>query len=263
MSDYVKLTLAATTLAVRDAGIVDAAEFAGNCAAVLGTTHGSSNYSISYYKQIVSEGILAANPMLFAEAVPNGGVAQLSLMLSLKGACQTIIGTRTAGLDAIALACARIRSGAWDRAIVGAGEEYCDVVCEAYRHCTTTSADEVLPFVGAGAATFILESRESMENRGGKPRGKILQTAASFGHRQQITESVANVLKRLGNPALRRDDNNLLVSSIYGHIAETFSVSPLVAIASALLSNDENAVDFATICTDISGAVSGMRVAVL
>ncbi|HMB95113.1 MAG TPA: beta-ketoacyl-[acyl-carrier-protein] synthase family protein, partial [Tepidisphaeraceae bacterium] len=33
MSDYVKLTLAATTLAVRDAGIVDSAEFAGNCAA--------------------------------------------------------------------------------------------------------------------------------------------------------------------------------------------------------------------------------------
>jgi 3-oxoacyl-[acyl-carrier-protein] synthase II len=275
MSDYVKLTLAATTLAARDAGIVDTAEFARNCAAVLGTTHGSSNYSISYYKQIVNEGILAANPMLFAEAVPNGGAAQLSLMLSLKGACQTVIGTRTAGLDAIALACWRIRSGLWDRAIVGAGEEYCDVVCDAYRHC-----DENFPYIGAGAATFVLESRDSMEARGGKARGKILQTAAAFGNRQQITESVNDVLKRLGNPAhivssasgtsidraegaaIRRNDGVRVVSSIYGRIAETFSVSPLLAIAATLLSESKDADDVAALCTDFSGAVSGIRVAV-
>jgi 3-oxoacyl-[acyl-carrier-protein] synthase II len=284
MSDYVKLTLAATTLACRDAGIIDTAEFARNCAAVLGTTHGSSNYSVTYYSQIVNEGILAANPMLFAEAVPNGGAAQLSLMLSLKGACQTVIGTRTAGLDAIGLACARIRRGAWDRAVVGAGEEYCEVVRDAYRHCGNESA----PFIGAGAVTFILESRESMERRGGKARGQILETAASFGNREQTIDSVQEVLKRLGNPAniissangtwidraenaaIRRSENVRAVSSIYGHIAETFSAGPLVAIAATLLSgklptllhSDENARDFAAICTDFSGAVSGMRVAV-
>ena len=127
MSDYVKLTLAAAALACRDAGIEDMPAFAEDCAAVLGSTHGSSNYSCAYYSQIVKEGIGAANPMLFAEAVPNAGAAQLSLMLALKGACQTVIGTRTAGLDAIALAAARIRSGAWDRAIVGAGEEFCEI----------------------------------------------------------------------------------------------------------------------------------------
>jgi len=305
MSDYVKLTLAATTLACRDAGIGETVDFCSDCAAILGTTHGSSNYSVSYYAQIVKEGILAANPMLFAEAVPNGGAAQLSLMLSLKGACQTVIGTRTAGLDAIALASARIRSGDWDRAIVGAGEEYCDVVCDAYRHCGIASPGGTLPFgdemgcvIGAGAATFILESRESMERRGGKSRGQIRQTAAASGSRQQVIESVAEVLKRLSDPAhiitsahgtwidraesaaIRHRGGDRVVSSIYGHIAETFSVSPLVAIAATLLSRkmprffgsdwgggvlaatgDENTGDFAAICTDFSGAVSGMRIA--
>jgi 3-oxoacyl-[acyl-carrier-protein] synthase II len=310
MSDYVKLTLAATTLACRDAGIVDTVEFCRDCAAILGTTHGSSNYSVSYYTQIVKEGILAANPMLFAEAVPNGGAAQLSLMLSLKGACQTVIGTRTAGLDAIALASARIRSGDWDRAIIGAGEEYCDVVCDAYRHCGIAAAGEAFPFgdqigcvIGAGAATFILESQESMQQRGGKPRGQIRQTAAASGSRQQTIESVADVLKRLGDPAhiitsangtwidraesaaIRRSisggGGDRVVSSIYGHIAETFSVSPLVAITATLLSRkmprflasdcegggihtatgDENADNFAAICTDFSGSVSGLCVA--
>jgi hypothetical protein len=140
-----------------------------------------------------------------------------------------------------------------------------------------------------------------MEQRGGKPRGKILQTAACFGNRQQIIESVNELLRRLDNPqrivisangtsidraeiaAIRRCENVRVVSSIYGHIAETFSVSPLVAVAAGLLwgklpghfgndweggpiraaSGSEDARDFATICTDISGAVSGMHVAVL
>ena len=99
MSDYVKLSLAATMLACRDAGIEDIPAFAANCSALLGSTHCSTNYSEAYYRQIVREGIALANPMLFAEGVPNAAAAHLSLMLGLKGPCQTIIGTRTAGLD--------------------------------------------------------------------------------------------------------------------------------------------------------------------
>ena len=51
----------------------------GSGTAVLGSMHGSSNYSTAYYEQIVKEGLAAANPMMFAEAVPNAGAAQLSL----------------------------------------------------------------------------------------------------------------------------------------------------------------------------------------
>src|SRR5262249_52991922 len=128
-------TLAATTLACRDAGIADVAAFGAECSAVLGSTHGSSNYSKQYYDQVVLEGIAAANPALFPQAVPNAGAAQRRLMRSLKGACQTISGPRTAGLEALLLAAARIRGGVWDRAIVSAGEESCELVNSAYRHC--------------------------------------------------------------------------------------------------------------------------------
>ena len=73
--------------------------------------------------------------MLFAEGVPNAAAAHLSLMMSLKGACQTIIGSRTAGLDALRLAGERIAQGRWDRAVVSAGEEFSPTVNAAYRHC--------------------------------------------------------------------------------------------------------------------------------
>jgi len=72
------------------------------------SAHGSANYSVAYYSEIIKQGLVGANPMLFAEGVPNASSAHLSLMLGVKGACQTIIGTRTAGLDALRLAALRI-----------------------------------------------------------------------------------------------------------------------------------------------------------
>ena len=181
MSDYAKLTLAATVVAYDDARIEDAGEFGGTCAAVLGTTHGSSGYCRSYYGQIVEEGVDAANPMLFAEGVPNVGGAHLSTAFSLRGQCQTIIGTRTAGLDALRLAALRIKTGSWERALVSAGDEFCESVAGAYRHFGLHAEDGPgRPFekptgfvMGCGAVTFVLESRASAVRRGARSRGVV------------------------------------------------------------------------------------------
>ena len=269
MSDYVKLSLAATALAYRDAGIDDAAAFSQTCSAVLGTTHGSANYCADYYGQIVREGIFAANPMLFAEGVPNAAAAHLSLMLTLKGACQTIIGTRTAGLDALRLAAARIATGEWERAVVGAGEEYSPLVNDAYRPCGLHSErDADGPFggtgrgfaAGCGAVTLVLESRKSLRTRG-KPfsRGTVESWSAASSFREKRDEAglAMRVLRDLGTPrfvvssangtwidraeaaalrhAGRKGSAEPVVSAIYGHVAETFSAGPLAAIAAVLL----------------------------
>ncbi|MCH8242171.1 MAG: FAD-dependent oxidoreductase, partial [Planctomycetes bacterium] len=122
MSSYVKLTLAATTLALNDARIERQSELMESCAALLGTNYGSTIYCERYYRQIIEQGIDAANPMLFAEGVPNAAAAHLSTTFGVKGFCQTLIGTRTAGLEGILLAAACIRSGRWDRVLVGAAE---------------------------------------------------------------------------------------------------------------------------------------------
>jgi len=334
MSEYVKLSLAATTLAFRDAGIDDVPAFAETCAAILGSTHGSANYSGDYYGQIVREGIGAANPMLFAEGVPNAAAAHLSLMLALKGACQTIIGSRTAGLDALRLAAARVAGGEWDRAVVSAGEEYSPLVSAAYGHCglyarDAADAGAAVPFsrgpgfvAGCGAVTLVLESRRSILDRGAAvpPRGAVESwaSASSFGEKRQEIDSAARVLLELGNPravissangtwidrveagalrhaaSLRRgptaeagQPEPTVVSSLYGHVAETFSVGPLAAVAAVLLTGklptlfgpgpgererrggaglarataaQATPASFAVLCTDYVGLVSGCRV---
>ncbi|MGB7157073.1 MAG: beta-ketoacyl synthase N-terminal-like domain-containing protein, partial [Tepidisphaeraceae bacterium] len=191
MSNYVKLTLAAATLACRDAGLAEQADLLRDTSAFLGTTHGSSAFCVDYYAQIVREGVLAANPMLFAEGVPNVGAAQLSAMLGLKAACQSIIGSRTAGLDALRLAWLRVCSGAIDRVIVSGGEESQATVNRAYDECGLRSAGaSCAPFAGtsgfcstAGAVSLVIESSDAARARGAIPYARIDGAAAAWGER--------------------------------------------------------------------------------
>jgi 3-oxoacyl-[acyl-carrier-protein] synthase II len=294
MSDYVKLSLAATSLAFSDAGVADIPSFTATCSAILGSTHGSANYSRDYYKQIVTDGIPAANPMLFAEGVPNAAAAHLSLMMSLKGACQTIIGSRTAGLDALRLAAARIAQGRWDRAVVSAGEEFCQTVNDGYRHCGLYSGENAsLPFpettgggfaVGCGAITLILESRASAEARGARVRGVVGGGATAFPAEGREVAQAARVLHELGDPAAvltsangtwvdrleaaaartsarRRGNGEANLSTLCGYFAETFSVTPLLGVAAVLLARTlPQAFGPTAVDPDVSDLTSGSAV---
>lgn len=306
MSEQVKLTLAATAIATQHAGITDIPAFAQDCGAILASQHGSTHYSISYYSEIVKQGLVAANPMLFAEGVPNACSAHLSLMLGVKGACQTIIGTRTAGLDALRLAALRISTGAWDRAIVGAAEEHSEVVNSAYQSCGLCAPTGSAPFTtesgfvaGSAAVTLILESRDSIQARSGKSHGRVLQGASARSQKDDPAAAPRQVLSQLNSPsqlissanstwldraelaAIRRSAPGALVTSIYGHAAESFAAGPLLGIAAALLSQkvprlcspglkdksdlapstgQEKATSLAALCTDYCGIASGIRI---
>jgi 3-oxoacyl-(acyl-carrier-protein) synthase len=313
MSEYVKLTLAATALALRDAKLDQSPELIERSSALIGTTHGSTDFSATYYREIVRQGLVGANPVLFAEGVPNAAAAHLSLMLGVKGGCQAIIGSRTSGLDALHLAASRIRGGEWDRAIVGAGEEYSPLVNAAYEHCGlyaggtdkgagATGAAGAAPsaqkgFVtGSAAVTFVLESRDAAEARGvSSGRGVVVKASGGRGRPNESVESAVRVIKSLGPApavltsssatwvdrseaaALRAAAPEAIVSSIYGHTAEHFSATPLLGLASVLLTRrlprllegmrdlksadgTEPAGRVAALCTDFTGCVSGVLI---
>ena len=313
LSEPVKLTLAARAIACQDAGIADETAFAETCGAVLGSTHGSAAYSLSYYNEIIKQGLVGANPMLFAEGVPNACSAHLSLTLGVKGACQTVIGTRTAGLDALRLAALRIAGGDWQRAIVAAAEEHNDVINAAYGHCGTYAGPEgSMPFAdeggfttGSAAVAWILESRQSLDERGGgRVRGRVLDGASSracgSGGGSGGVGAARDVLRRLGPSshvissangtwvdraelaAVRREREGAVVSSISGHVPETFSCGPLIGLAGVMLTGrmarlvgralagqgkaspaagTESPDTVIALCTDYAGAVSGIRLA--
>lgn len=277
MSGYVKLSLAATTLACADAGFGEQSPIDAGCGVLLGSTHGSSSYCVDYYRQIVDGGFIAANPLLFAEGVPNAAAAHLSLMLGLKGACQTVIGSRTAGLDALRLASLRIQSGQWDRAIVGAAEEYLPLINEGYRRCGLYSGGKRDGFAtGSGAISLVIESTEAMERRGGRCRGVVgSSVSARFVDPADAVDAIALVLRSLSaarkvigsanhtwidraeSLAVRKSERHMKILGLYGPLPELFSVGPLAAIAAELLQPLD---PVGVICTGFDAVVSGIEI---
>jgi 3-oxoacyl-[acyl-carrier-protein] synthase II len=277
MSTYVKLSLAATTLACTDAGFNEQSPLPNDCSVLLGSTHGSASYCVDYYKQIIDGGFVAANPALFAEGVPNAAAAHLSLMLGLNGACQTVIGSRTAGLDALRLASLRIASGQWDRAIVGAAEEYLPLINEAYRNCGLYSGGGERGFAtGSGAITFVLESRQSMEQRGGRCRGTIRSSASETFVERDAVRAIASVLHRVSkSTAVVGSANHTWIDQaeqlairkshlrqqpgLYGRLPELFSVGPFAVAAAAMMKEDR--AETIVVCTGYDGVTSAIALA--
>ena len=281
MSEYVKLTLAAAALAVRDAGVDGDHDFAAGCSAILGSTHAGAGYCVEYYRQIIRHGMSAANPLLFAEGVPNAAAAHLSMTLMLKGSCQTILGTRTAGLDALRLAYLRIVTGQWDRAIVSAAEEFTPLASEAYAACGESTASHCGFALGCGAVTMVLESESSLVARGGRSRGRITGVAGGRFRSDHAVEDVADCLRRLSAKApvigswhnsgqsngcwldrLEADAIGRVGGAVAGsssdRFPELFSVGPFASIASSLLQASGPA---NVLCTGYSGTVAAAGVA--
>ncbi len=101
---------------------------------IAATWNGAMGFSERYYADLIASGIDFANPMLFAESVPNIGSAHVSLACRIRAASATVVGTRTAGLEALSLACARFAVGAWDRAVIVAADEANPIVDAVISH---------------------------------------------------------------------------------------------------------------------------------
>ncbi len=253
LSDYSKLSLAAATRACTDAGVLGAASFLSDCAAILGTTHGASPFCEAFYGQVVREGLAAANPVLFAEGVPNAAAAHLSMALGIQGPCQIIIGTRTAGLEALLLAVLRIRHGEWSRAIVSAAEEYSPVVNSAYAACGLRGGADGL-FTGSGAVALVVEEARAAALRGahvwaevgsgawGEPPPDAGSLPAWGAHSDVLVRAVAR----------SNAHESRVERSVYGVLPELFSAGPLAALAAGIVA--EAAGSFVTYGAGLDGS---------
>lgn len=271
MSMFSKLVLAATTHAMRSAGIDDIQSFSKTCGSVLGSSHGSSEYAEKYYSQVVDEGIAAANPVMFAEGVPNVGTAHLSLMLGLQGSAQTIIGSRTSGLDAISLAALRIRNGEWDRAIAGGADELSPTAERLYGHTDRGIVS------GAGGIMFVLESEDCARDRGATVLARVGASAFGYDSNDASCDHQVDLIGRqielpdrvIPSLALSAGCGRAIDRDRADDDVESHCVTPLTSLSAALLagvfpgggtpvSARAGTGDFAVIASDMHGSVSGL-----
>ena len=281
-SPYVKYTLAAAGLAVRDACLSDHPEELVLASAVLGTMHGSPSFCCEYYTQIVRDGARAANPVLFAEGVPNAAAAHLSTSLGIRGSCQTIIGTRTAGLDALALAALCIRAGLARTVLVVAAEEQHPILDHVYRalRLQTSAEDKSLSHgfqSSYGAIAFTLEASTSAAARGIVPYAAVGASASASQGTSGVVRAVASVLKRTGRLAnvigsgcgtwidraeslgLRRAGISAQKQPPSQPFGELFAATPFAEIARTLAAPDRPS-QFVSLCTDWTGATTAVTI---
>ncbi|MBC7835818.1 MAG: hypothetical protein H7Y88_12080 [Phycisphaerales bacterium] len=288
LSEYVKFTLAAATMAVRDSRVAEDPQSLTTASAILGSMHGSASFCYDYYAQIIAEGALAANPVLFAEGVPNAAAAHLSATLGIKGACQTIIGSRTVGIDALALGALRVRSGAVDTVVVVAAEAACEIVDRAYKasglqSCEATVASEQGQSGfrrGIGGVAFVVESSRAAAARSALPYASVLESTWASPHAPQRggpAAAVKSALSRLSEPGRvigsacntwvdRAEQLGMRRAGLVGergwmhdHFGELLSVSPLAALARELIGDPVEA-RCSILCTDWSGAASAVTI---
>lgn len=271
MSEYAKLTLAAASAAWLDAGLTSPDPHPEECCALLGTTHGSTGFCESYYETIVKSGLDAANPVLFAEGVPNAAAAHLSMAFGLKGSCQTLIGTRSAALHALMLAAMRIREGVWTRAIVSAAEEYSGVINAAYRACGLYGGPDGF-VTGSGGVAFILESRRAAESRGvtawctlGNPFWADDSATRSLEQAHCSTSPGRSVWSSLGPTIQDRHAAHQVARSaragtcrsVADLLPELFSVGPLAALTAGLFCGTQ---DFMVLSREFNDNCCGLHV---
>ncbi|MCE9620200.1 MAG: hypothetical protein K8R92_09860 [Planctomycetes bacterium] len=125
---------------------------------------GTPAFLNEYYRDLVRSGIDLANPMLFAESVPNVGSAHCSIAMGIRAASLSVIGRRTAAVEAVALASAKIRTRAWPRAIVVAAEEAHPLTERLMSLC----AGEPVPLRSSGIAILIEPASAVATPRGRK-----------------------------------------------------------------------------------------------
>lgn len=212
ISQYVKLTLVAILRAMQQAGLDCSPPHQrddSRSAAILATTHGSVAMSAAYYQPVVQQGLHAGNPLLFAEGVPNAGAAHLSMVLGFTGPCQTLLGTRTAGLDALHLARLAIEQGRCDRVLIAAADECSPLVDMALRSCNLCAQDvpgKSFAHAPAGFATvdagcaLVLEA-QSVASKRSQPMLASLGDSASIAwsptEASQATQPIAAMMQRL------------------------------------------------------------------
>ena len=265
-----KLAIAATEDALRHAGYrSEGADPVDGFHCIVGCRNGASAYTEEYYRQIISDGLEAANPMLFAESVPNVASAHLSLAHGLLGSSHTIFGSRTSGMDALHVASSRIRSGDWDRCVVCAVDEHCEMADEALRRMLREQGSDV-PGIGCGAISFILESDRVARERGAGMLASVTRTDSrhSSPDPRNLFETARAVVDRLGDDGtisgsgsidwMMKLEESVLENARSSKRPEFYAVSPMLNISLQILDHgDVNS--GGVIALDCFGNITGMK----
>lgn len=176
-----KYCLAASKIAIDDAGL-DPCKWDGTkVGLIVGVTHGAINYTREFHSALMREGPTGVSPMLFPDSVLNAAAGNVSIAFNIKGMAHTIIGGVPVGLAAIDYAIKIMRNSGLDLCLVGGTEEIDRVVFDGYTRFGLLSPNDgktegIKPFgitrngfiIGEGACVLVIERKKLATIRGAR-----------------------------------------------------------------------------------------------
>lgn len=272
LSRLARLVRAAGVLASRSSGLQE--QELADTSGFVASRFGAVEYTLDHYKELISDGLAAGNPLYFAESVPNIGSAQLSLGLGLQDLCLSIGGTRIAGIEALHIARRHIASGQSPRAIVVAAEETNSCLEEVLESLGMLGRNGSKVEIAEGAVALVLEHQNEADRRGAKVLGRIRGSHLEWPRRLGRTEAMRTarrcgawgidqgaeiLLCESGSPIASLERRALHRSRSEPDLAlERQSVGPLLAIASWI--DAQKGRDAVVIATDESGGSGAVSI---
>lgn len=191
-SRCVQLAVAATRMAIADAGLTAGRPDPRRTGVYIGTSIGPLGLALEQHAVFLEKGIGRVHPMAPVQNYPGVVASYVATLMGFNGPAITVSTACTSGMDALGLAMSQIQTGAVDCAIVGASEAPLFAVLFAAfdrlglmtrwhgdpgRACRPFAGDRDGIVLSEGAAICVLEAEETAASR----RATGLAEVAGFG----------------------------------------------------------------------------------
>ena len=182
-----KIVTSAVKLALDDSGIDMREEDSNRMGISIGTGLGSSDTVDQFFRSLLKEGPMGAQPLLFQTAVPNAITSHCSIEYGIKGVNLTFSHKETSTEMAIAFAYHLLKQGRADVILAGGGDELSEPLYHVYHMLgalspgRTKGQEGMRPFdktrngivLGEGSGIVLLETQEHAERRGARIYAEI------------------------------------------------------------------------------------------
>jgi len=182
-----KVMVSAVKMAIDDSGLDLSKEDPHRIGISIGTGLGSSDTVDQFFRGLLKDGPVGAQPLLFQTAVPNAITSHCAIEYGIKGVNITFSHKETSTEMAMAYACHLLREGKADVILTGGGDELSEPLYHVYSRLGALSPGKekgfegMRPFdrdrngivLGEGSGILVLERLEHAEKRGVKIYAEI------------------------------------------------------------------------------------------
>jgi 3-oxoacyl-[acyl-carrier-protein] synthase II len=193
MDNLSRMLVAASRMALDDAGLATKQPAPEQVGIVVGSVLGDISESVTFLQRVLAKGAAAASPMVFPNLVLNASASYVAMELGLTGVNLTVSQGEISGELAIMQACDALRNGRAEMMLAGGADEVDRVVFDVYRRgralssqrggaewCSPYDAGRNGIVLGEGAAMLVLEPLRRAQARGAPVYAEIADYV-SFG----------------------------------------------------------------------------------